>query len=158
VERPDLGHRGLPRRVGHYLGESALLAGLGVRAQGQLTLGGGYVTAGLAAALLAALVKAETDNVTVARAKAGLPGVHDGAALAPRAAGLARARRLTAALRVHRAIQAVELSGLILVAAVIDTLRGGLTATRVLTMACLVIAAILVPAHLAAIVASRRLR
>lgn len=143
--------------VGHYLGETALLAGLGIRAQGHLTLAGGYVTAGLAAAVLAALVKAETDNVTVARAKAGLPARHDDAALAPRGAGLARARRLAALLKVHRAIQAVELSLLILVAAVADTIRGGLTATRALTVACLVIAGILVPAHLAAIVASRRL-
>jgi len=144
--------------VGHYLGEAALLAGLGVRAQGHLALGGGYVTAGLAAALLAALVKAETDNVTVARAKAGLPGALGDAALAPRGAGLARARRLAAAFRVHRAIQAVELSLLILVAAVADAIRGGLTTTRVLVIACLVIGGLLVPAHLAAIVASRRLR
>jgi phosphatidylglycerophosphate synthase len=145
--------------VGHYLGEAALLAGLGIRAQGHLALSGGYVTAGLAAALLAALVKAETDNVTVARAKAGLPGTFGGdGALAPRGAGLARARRLAAAFRVHRAIQAVELSLLILAAAVADAFRGGLTATRVLVIACLVIAAVLVPAHLAAIVASRRLR
>jgi phosphatidylglycerophosphate synthase len=137
--------------IGHYLGEAALLAGLGIRA-------GGYVTAGLAAAVLAALVKAETDNVTVARAKTGLAGAHGDAALAPRTAGLARARRLAAALRVHRAIQAVELSLLVLLAAVIDAVHGGLTATRVLTAACLVIAGIMVPAHLVAIVASRRLR
>lgn len=144
--------------IGHYLGEAALLAGLGVRAEGHLTLTGGYVTAGLAAALLAALVKAETDNVTVARAKAGLPGAHEDAALAPRAAGLALARRLAAALRVHRAIQAVELSLLALAAAVADAARGGLAATRVLVIACLIIAGLLVPAHLAAIVASRRLK
>jgi phosphatidylglycerophosphate synthase len=144
--------------VGHYLGETALLAGLGIRAQGHLTLSGGYVSAGLAAALLAALVKAETDNVIVARAKAGLPGTHDDAALAPRAAGLARARRLAAALRVHRAIQAVELSLLVLLAAVADAALGGLTATRVLVAACLVIAGVMVPAHLVSILASRRLR
>src|ERR671936_713920 len=60
--------------IGHYLGETALLAGLGIRAQGHLALAGGYVTAGLAAAVFAALVKAETDNVIVARAKSGLPG------------------------------------------------------------------------------------
>jgi phosphatidylglycerophosphate synthase len=144
--------------IGHYLGETALLAGLGIRAQGHLTLTGGYVTAGLAAALLAALVKAETDNVTVARAKAGLSGGHDDGALAPRAAGLALARRLAATLRVHRVIQAVELSLLILVAAVIDAVHGGLTATRVLVMGCLIIAGLMVPAHLASIVASRRLK
>jgi phosphatidylglycerophosphate synthase len=144
--------------IGHYLGETALLAGLGIRAQGHLTVSGGYVSAGLAAAVLAALVKAETDNVIVARAKSGLPAVHEDAALAPRGAGLALARRLAAALKVHRAIQAVELSLLILVAAVVDAARGGLAATRVLTAACLVIAAVMVAAHLAAIVASRRLR
>jgi phosphatidylglycerophosphate synthase len=143
--------------IGHYLGETALLAGLGIRAQGHLTLAGGYVTAGFAAAVLAALVKAETDNVVVARAKAGLPGGHGDAALAPRAAGLARARWLAAVVKVHRAIQAVELSLLILVAAVADAAGGGLAATRVLTVACLIIAGALVPAHLTAIVASRRL-
>ncbi len=60
-------------RVGHYLAEAALLAGLGIRAQGQFALSGGYVSAGLAAAICAILIKAETDNVIVARAKAGLP-------------------------------------------------------------------------------------
>ncbi len=147
--------------IGHYLGEAALLTGLGIRAQGpqgHLTLSGGYVSAGLAAALLAAIVKAETDNVTVARAKAGLPGTHEDAALAPRSGGLALARRLASVLRVHRITQAVELSLLILIAALVDTARGGLTATRVLSVACLATAAVMVIAHLAAILASRRLR
>ena len=144
--------------IGHYLGETALLAGLGVRAQGHLTWSGGYVSAGLAAAVLAALVKAETDNVIVARAKCGLAGSHAGASLAPRAGGLALARRLASALRVHRVIQAVELSVLILVAAITDAVRGGLAATRVLVIACLVIAALMAVAHLIAIVASRRLQ
>jgi phosphatidylglycerophosphate synthase len=144
--------------IGHYLGETALLAGLGVRAQGHLTWSGGYVSAGLAAAVLAALVKAETDNVIVARAKCGLAGSHADASLAPRAGGLALARRLASALRVHRVIQAVELSVLILIAAITDAVRGGLAATRVLVIACLVIAALMAVAHLIAIVASRRLQ
>jgi len=144
--------------IGHYLAESALLTGLGVRAQGQLTVSGSYVSAGLAAALLAAIVKAETDNVTVARAKAGLPGQHDDEALAPRSGTLALARRLASVLRVHRITQPVELSLLILVAAFVDAVRGGLTATRVLVIACLAVSAVMVLAHLAAILASRRLR
>jgi phosphatidylglycerophosphate synthase len=144
--------------VGHYLGEAALLTGLGIRAQGHFTFTGGYVTAGLAAALLSALVKAETDNVIVARAKSGLEGTHGDDALAPTGSGLAIARRLAAGLRLHRVIQAVELSLLILIAAVIDAARGGLAATRVLTIGCLVVAALMVVAHLVAIVASRRLR
>jgi phosphatidylglycerophosphate synthase len=145
-------------RIGHYLAEGALLAALGFRAQGSCTVTGGYVTAGLAAALLAVLVKAETDSVVVARASAGLDASHGDGALAPQPAGLALARRLASALRVHRAIQAVELSLLILAAAIADSARGGLTATRVLTLTCLVIAGLMVVAHLTAILTSRRLR
>lgn len=135
-----------------------LLAGLGVRAQGHFTLAGGYVSAGLAAALCATLIKAETDGVTVARASSGLAGQHDDEALAPRSQGLALARRLASALRVHRIIQAVELSFLILAAAIADAAAGSLTATRVLTVAALAVGALMTVAHLAAIVASRRLR
>ena len=143
--------------IGHYLGEAALLTGLGIRAQGHLTPPGGYVSAGLAAALLAAIVKAETDNVIVARAKSGLAVGTVNEALRPRSGGLAVARRLAGALRVHRITQAVELSLLVLAAAIADQVRGGLLATRVLLAACLAIAALMVVAHLVAIVASRRL-
>jgi phosphatidylglycerophosphate synthase len=145
-------------RMGHYLGEAVLLAGLGVRAQGHFSLAGGYVTAGLAAAVCATLIKAETDGVAVARASSGLNGQHDDEALAPRSAGLARARRLAAALRLHRIIQAVELSFLILAAAIADQATGGLAATRVLVVAALAVGAVMTVAHLVAIVASRRLR
>ena len=145
-------------RMGHYLAEAVLLAGLGVRAQGDFSLAGGYVSAGLAAAVCATLIKAETDLVTVARASSGLVGKHDDEALAPRSQGLALARRLASALRVHRMIQAVELSGLILVAAIADAATGSLTATRVLVVAALAVAALMTVAHLVAIVASGRLR
>lgn len=144
--------------VGHYLGEAALLVGLGVRAQGHLTTAGSYISAGLAAALLAMIVKAETDNVIVARAKEGLPAAIADEALRPRGGGLAVARRLASVLRLHRITHAVELSLLVLLAAVADEIRGGLLATRVLLVACLAVAALMVIAHLGAIVASRRLR
>ncbi|MGH3276398.1 MAG: CDP-alcohol phosphatidyltransferase family protein [Streptosporangiaceae bacterium] len=142
--------------MGHYLGECALLAGLGVRAEGHLA-SGGYVSVGLAAALAAMLVKAETDNVIVARAKAGLSASLGDTALAPRAGGIALARRLAAALRVHRITHAVELSVLVLAAAIADRVRGDLLATRVLLLACLAVGALMIVAHLVAIVASRRL-
>ena len=145
-------------RMGHYIAEALLLAGLGVRAQGHFSLAGGYVSAGLAAAICATLIKAETDSVVVARAISGLDGKHDDAALAPRSQGLALARRLASVLRVHRIIQAVELSVLILAAAIADAATGSLTATRVLDVAALAVGALMAVAHLAAIVASRRLR
>jgi phosphatidylglycerophosphate synthase len=144
--------------IGHYLGEAALLIGLGLRAQGHLTDSGPYVSAGLAAAVLAVIVKAETDNVVVARAKEGLPAAYPDEALQPTGSGLALARRLASVLKVHRITHAVELSLLILLAAVADEIRGGLVATRVLMLACLAVSGLMVVAHLAAIVASRRLR
>jgi hypothetical protein len=144
--------------MGHYIAEALLLAGLGVRAQGHFSLAGGYVSVGLAAAICATLIKAETDAVVVARASSGLDGKHDDQALAPRSGGLALARRLASALRVHRIIQAVELSVLILAAAIADAATGTLTATRVLAVATLAVGAVMAVAHLVAIVASRRLR
>ena len=162
-------------------------------------MSGGYVSIGLAAAICAILIKAETDNVIVARAKAGLPvpgsassaNGAGGAGLSrtarclsrtarclsrtarclSRTAGASHATRrlnlrtlalrgrgeLASALRLHRIIQAVELSLLVVVAAVIDAVRGGLGATRVLVVACLVVGAAMVAAHLIAILASRRL-
>lgn len=144
--------------VGHYLCEASLLIGLGLRAQGHLTDTGPYVSAGLAAAVLAMIVKAETDNVIVARAKEGLPAAHGDEALQPTGSGMALARRLASVLRVHRITHAVELSLLILLAAVADEIRGGLLATRILMLACLAVSALMVVAHLAAIVGSRRLR
>jgi phosphatidylglycerophosphate synthase len=144
-------------RMGHYIAEGLLLAGLGIRAQGHFALSGGYVTIGLFAALSATLIKAETDGVVVARASSGLAASHDDEALAPRSSGLALARRLAAALKVHRAIQAVELSVLILVAAIIDAAAGTLAATRVLVVAALLIGGLIAFAHMLAIVASRRL-
>jgi hypothetical protein len=59
---------------------------------------------------------------------------------------------------VHRIIQAVELSVLILAAAIADAATGTLTATRVLAVATLAVGAVMAVAHLVAIVASRRLR
>jgi phosphatidylglycerophosphate synthase len=149
-------------RMGHYICEALLLAGLGVRAQGGLLSGGGhlsgpYVTCGLVAAICVTLIKAETDGVAVARALSGLGTAHADEALAPRSSGLALARRLASALKVHRAIQAVELSFLILVCAVVDAATSTLTATRVLVVVALVIGVLIAFAHLVAIVASRRL-
>jgi hypothetical protein len=60
-------------------------------------------------------------------------------------------------LKVHRIIQQIELSVLVLLAAIADAIRGGVLATQVLLIGCLIVAALMVVAHLAAIMASRRL-
>lgn len=143
-------------RIGHYLAEIALLVGLGIRAQGEWEAGG-WVIAGMAAALGAALIKVETDNVVVARAKAGLGEHVSEAAARPRSHGLGLARRLASATRFHRVIQAVELSLLVVVAAVIDAVRSDLLATQVLLVVCVAVAALQTVLHLVSVLASRRL-
>ncbi|GAB3156676.1 CDP-alcohol phosphatidyltransferase family protein [Microbispora hainanensis] len=139
-------------RVGHYFAEAALLIGLGFRASE--TLPDWYTVMGVAAALGAILIKSETDLVDVARARSGLVATTEAAAqqfVSPR---LALARRAAAALRFHRVIQAVELSLIVVVAAVLDN---WFSATRILVVACVVIAAVQLVLHLVSILASRRL-
>ncbi|PSK97065.1 CDP-alcohol phosphatidyltransferase-like enzyme [Murinocardiopsis flavida] len=143
-------------RIGHYLAEIALLIGLGVRAQGGFEPGI-WVIAGMAAAIGAALIKVETDNVVVARAKAGLPDKVSEAAMHPRSSALSTARKFASMLMFHRLIQAVELSLVVVVIAVIDTVRGDLLATQVLTVACVAAAALQTVLHLVSVLASRRL-
>jgi phosphatidylglycerophosphate synthase len=142
-------------RVGHYSCEAALLAGLGVRADAGVI--GGWTTLGLLGAVLVLCNKAETDLVHVARSLAGLPVVSDDAAT-PRPAALRGLRRLAAIVPFHRAIGAVEVTILLVIAAVADTVTGTLLVTRSLTVALVVIAGVVVVGHLVSILASNRLR
>ncbi|OLT30233.1 transferase [Actinomadura sp. CNU-125] len=148
-------------RIGHYLSEVSLLVGLGFAAQGGWETGG-YVELGMLAALGAALIKAETDNVVVARAKSGLAADPTGGdrALRPRSTRIALARQAASMLRFHRIIGAVELSLLILAAAALDTVLGSETpaAIRVLTVAVAAVAVLQTLLHLVSILASRRLK
>jgi hypothetical protein len=112
---------------------------------------------GVAAALGAILIKAETDLVEVARAKGGLTAATEASAVQFRSGLLALGRRVLAATKFHRIMQPIELSLLALAAAVIDEFAGGLAATRVLLVACFVAACLQVVLHLVSIVASRRL-
>jgi phosphatidylglycerophosphate synthase len=141
-------------RVGHYFSEAALLVGLGFRA-GENSAGG-YAVLGLAAALGAILIKAETDLVDIARARSGMAAVSE-AAVEPRSGALARARRAALVLKFYRLILAIELSLIIVLAAVVDAIRGDLLATQVLTVACAAVAALQVVLHLVSVLVSRRL-
>ncbi|GII61356.1 transferase [Sphaerisporangium krabiense] len=142
-------------RVGHYFAEAALLIGLGFRASA--TLPDWYTVLGVGAALGAILIKSETDLVDVARARSGLVATTEAAAEQFRSRRLGAARKVAAALRFHRIFQAVELSLLVVVAALWDALAGGLAATQVLTVACVVFAGLQTVLHLVSILASRRL-
>ena len=143
-------------RVGHYFAEAALLIGLGFR--GAEILPDWYTVLGFAAALGAILIKAETDLVDVARARSGLVARdRERRPSSSSRAVWALARKAAAALRFHRVVQAVELSVLVVIAALWDALSGGLAATRVLVVACVVIAVLQMVLHLISILTSRRL-
>ncbi len=139
-------------RVGHYFAEAALLIGLGFRAS--QTVPDWYTVLGFAAALGAILIKAETDLVDVARARSGLVAATEAAAGQFQSRRLGAARKVAAALRFHRLVQAVELSLIVVVAAVLDW---WFPATRILVVACAIIAGLQLILHLVSILASRRL-
>jgi phosphatidylglycerophosphate synthase len=142
-------------RVGHYVCEAALLIGLGWRASE--TLPDWYTVLGFATAVGAILIKAETDLVDVARARAGMPAAAESSAGQMRSGLLALGRRVVGATKFHRLVQAVELSILAVVAAVVDLLVGDTLGTRVLLVICFVAAVLQTVLHLVSILASRRL-
>jgi phosphatidylglycerophosphate synthase len=146
-------------RIAHSVTESALPIAVGIRADGGWNEIGTWTVWGLVAGLLVLLVKVETSEVEVARAEAGRPPLHHGPAVrAPRHSRLRRLRRLVGFVPFFRLWLAVEASLLALVAAIVDAVADDLAGSRVLTAAFVVAAAVTVVGHLAAILASDRLR
>ncbi|HWC34991.1 MAG TPA: CDP-alcohol phosphatidyltransferase family protein [Mycobacteriales bacterium] len=146
-------------RIGHYVTDGCLAIGVGVHADGGLGHLAGWTALGLASGFLILLTKAETDLVHVARVQSGRPRIADTAEVArPRAGLLRRLRAMVGALPFNRALLALEMTVLAVVAASVDAARGCLGATRVLSGALVVIAGIVVLGHLLATLASDRLR
>jgi len=146
-------------RFGHYVTETALPIGLGIRADGGWEALGTYTTLGLLAAVLALMVRTESALVHVARSEAGKPVVQDTVAVAePRGSGLRRLRRALGFFPFFRAFVAVEATLLAVAAAMLDLALGDLQATRVLVVALVPVAVITALGHLFAILASERLR
>jgi len=145
-------------RVGHYLAECGIAVALGVRATGELRLSGIWISAGLLLGLLIALNKVENDLVHVARHYAGLPQMRDAEEVrTPRGGALRTARRLAGLVPFHKVFHSVELSILVLIAAIIDLFVGG-AATKVLLAALVIAAGVTLIGHLIAVLASSRLR
>jgi phosphatidylglycerophosphate synthase len=146
-------------RFGHYLTETLLPIGLGIRADGGWGSIGTYTTLGLVAAVLALMVRTESALVAVARSEAGKPAADDTVAVAaPRASGLARLRRALGFFPFFRAFVAIEASLLALAAAIVDAFADGSPGTRTLVVVLVPVAAITAVGHLLAILASSRLR
>lgn len=147
-------------RVGAYLCDAAVLVGLGLRAAdlwGSGRIDWLWAFLGTLAALGAVLIKAETDLVGVARHQGGLPPVKE-AASEPRSSGVALARRAAAAFKFHRLILGMEASLLIVLLAILDTVRGDLFFTRLGTAVLAGIALLQTVLHLVSVLASSRLK
>jgi hypothetical protein len=100
----------------------------------------------------------ENDLVHVSRHYAGLPQMQDTESVRKPTQGLLRtARRAARFVPFHRVFHSVELSLLILVAALLDLWFGGV-ATQWLLVGLVVAAAVTLVGHLAAVLASPRLR
>ncbi|MFR9676756.1 CDP-alcohol phosphatidyltransferase family protein [Streptomyces sp. TR06-5] len=146
-------------RVGAYLCDAAVLVGFGLRAADPWGAGPVdwlWAFLGTLAALGAVLVKAETDLVGVARHQGGLPPVQEAASV-PRSSGMATARRAAAALKFHRLILGIEASLFVLLAALLDAVRGDLFFTRLGVAVLAAIALLQTLLHLVSVLASKRL-
>lgn len=145
-------------RLGHHVVEGALLVGLGVRAAGGVSSEPSWwVVLGALTALVVVIGKLESDLVVVARAGAGLPG-RDDADPTSKVGSVRRLRRVVALVPLHRLVGAIELTLLLVVAAVVDTLVGDLVGTRGLLVATAGVAAVVAVGHPITILTSDRLR
>jgi phosphatidylglycerophosphate synthase len=145
-------------RVGHYVAECGIAVALGVRAMGGPQLSGVWISAGLLLGLLVALNKVENYLVHVARHYAGMTQMRDAEDVRVPTGGLLRAaRRLARFVPFHRVFHSIELSLLVLVAALLDLVSDG-DATRWLLTGLVVAGVVTVVGHLAAVLTSSRLR
>jgi phosphatidylglycerophosphate synthase len=142
-------------RLAHNVTEAALPVALAIRADGGWDSIGGWTALGLAVSVLILMLKAETHLLQLARIRAGRDAV---VSPAERAAGRSWLRQGTRLLPYFRPFHAVEASFLALVAAVVDALADDLVGSRVLVGALAATAAVAVAGHLAAVLASDRLR
>ncbi len=146
-------------RVGHYIAECGFAVALGIRAAGGFELGGVWLSLGLLLGLLVSLNKVENDLVHVARAYAGMTQVRDAEDVRVPTKGLLRVLRRGARLvPFHRVFHSVELSLLILAAAIVDLAGADGLATKSLLVGLVAAATITIVGHLAAVITSSRLR
>jgi phosphatidylglycerophosphate synthase len=149
-------------RIGHYATEASIPIAVGLRADGWSLSDpldvGGWTVLGLLVSVVVLMNKAFTDLMHVARAKTGRPPLEDVAETArPKGSGLAAARRAFAYLPIFRAFVAIEASLLVLLAGVIDVLRGDLGGTQGLLLVMVPLAFITAGGHLLAVLSSSRL-
>ena len=149
-------------RVGHYTTESFIPLALGVRAAGGLddvSAHYGWTTLGAVLAVVILLNKSLNDMVHVARSFSGMDRMPDTEAVrAPRTGAVAAVRRAARFVPFHRLYHSIEMTLLILAAAIVDAVQGDLSGTQVLLVVLVPLSILSLVGHLVAILASDRVR
>jgi phosphatidylglycerophosphate synthase len=149
-------------KLGHYTVETLIALALGVRAAGGVSSIDdhlGWVALGALLAWLLCLNKALNDMVHAARAASGLGRLPDEAQVAtPRIGVLATLRSAARFVPFHRIYHSVELTLIVLVAAIADVASGNHDATHGLLAVLVPLAALSVVGHAVAILTSGRVR
>ncbi len=140
-------------RLGHYLVDTAVFLGIGLRATSDGATG--WMIVALAAALGALMTKVQGDLVSRARADSGMEPLPD----LPPAEGLtvSAPRRVLQVVPLHRLTGAIEASLMMFIVSLIDMAIGNFTPTRYYLLALLAFGWVMVPARLAVILRSSRL-
>ncbi|WP_434599284.1 CDP-alcohol phosphatidyltransferase family protein [Streptomyces sp. A5-4] len=147
-------------RVAAYVLDAAVLVGFGLRASdiwGSGRIDWLWAFLGTLAALGAIMIKSETDLVGVARHQQGMPPVKETAS-EPRTSGMALARKAAGALKFHRLVMGIEATLLILLLAILDTVREDMFFSRLGVAVLAGIALLQSVLHLVSILASSRLK
>ncbi len=141
-------------RLGHYAIDATIFAAFGLRASESFSVPI-WTMVGFTVAIVAVLIKVETDLVDVSRVRRGMGALPDAPPAIRGTAGLLRG--IVDRVPFHRILGAVEASMLILIAAIVDTQRGDLVASRSLLIVFASVAAIVFIGHLVSILSSDRL-
>jgi phosphatidylglycerophosphate synthase len=151
-------------KVAHYTVEGLIPVTLGIRAAGGISIFGDEATSWWPwyGALLSVVIlwnKAMNDAVHVARSHSGLEKLADVKAVsAPNHSLLRSLRKITRVFPFQRIFHSIEMTMIILVAAVIDSVRGDLRATQITLLAMLTFAIVTLIGHFISIMSSSRLR
>jgi CDP-alcohol phosphatidyltransferase len=146
-------------KIGHYTTEGLIPIALGVRAAGGFTADSGWILLGTLLAVVIIWNKALNDMADATRYQRGLPKQEESPGNStPQAGLLGTLRRMARFVPFYRMFHSVEMTLLILVAAVGDAIVGDLAVTRGLLIVLLPLAAMATLGHALSIMASNRLR
>ena len=146
-------------KIGHYTTEALIPIALGFRAAGELNIANPWAYAGVLLAVILLWNKALNDMAEATRYAAELPKLADTREnAAPETGVVATLRRAVRFFPFHRIYHSVEMTLIILAAALLDLVLGDLVATRGLLLLLLPLSLLATVGHALAIVSSRRLR